>query len=89
MSEEMNVQNLIIEGTIGQNGLNLQHSKKLSKESITSVINALSTSTGGLSITLSKTAVDNAFYNNIVVGSNTMEWGQLVASRSNWTINLS
>jgi hypothetical protein len=52
---------LIIEGVIGQNGLNFQWSTKLSKASIISIINALSTTTSGLSITLSKTAVETAF----------------------------
>lgn len=47
--------------TIGQNGLNLKDSTKLSRASIESVINSLSTTTTDLTVTLSKTAVDNAF----------------------------
>lgn len=74
------LQNLTIEGTIAKNGLNLQWSTKLSKASIESVINALSTTTSGLSITLSKTAVNNAF--------TTDEWTSLAGTKSNWTINL-
>lgn len=74
------LENLTIEGTIGQNGLDLQWSTKLSKASITSVINALSTTTSGLSITLSKTAKEAAFTTN--------EWATLIATRTNWTINL-
>lgn len=79
--------NLTVEGTIDQNGLNLQYSTKLSKASITSVINALSTaqSTEGTtkkSITLSQQAVDSAF-------SDVREWTSLVGSKiSHWTINL-
>ena len=72
--------NLTIEGTIGQSGLDLQYSTKLSKASITSVMNALSASASGKSITLSKTAVNNAF--------TTAEWTALAGTKSNWTINL-
>lgn len=71
------------EGVIGQNNLNLQWSTKLSKASITSIINALSTTTNGLTVTLSKTAVESAF------GSTTsIEWTNLIGTRSNWTISL-
>lgn len=77
------LENLTIEGTIGKNGMNLSSATKLSKASITSIINALSTTTSGLSITLSSTAVTAAF------GSTTAsEWTTLVSSRSNWTISL-
>ena len=77
------LENLTIEGVIGQSGLNLQWSTLLSKASITSIINALSTTTSGLSVTLSKTAVETAF------GSTTAtEWTTLISTRSNWTINL-
>lgn len=77
------LENITVEGVIGQNGLNLQWSTKLSKASITSIINALSTTTSGLTITLSKTAVNNAFG-----GINTTEWKTLIATKSNWTISL-
>ena len=78
------LENLAIEGTIGQNGLNLQWSTKLSKASITSIINALSATTSGLTVTLSKTAVNNAFEG----GSTGSEWTTLIGTRSNWTISL-
>lgn len=74
------LENLTIEGTIGTTGLNLQWSTKLSKASITSVVNALSSTTSGLSVTLSKTAVNAAF--------TTAEWTALAATKSNWTLNL-
>ena len=75
--------NIVIEGTIGQDGLNLQWATKLSKASIYSIVNHLSTSTSGLSVTLSKTAVESAF------GSTTsVEWTSLISTRSNWTISL-
>ena len=75
-----NIVNLNIIGTIGQNGFNIQHSTKLSKASITSIINALSPTTSGLTVTLSKTAVNNAF--------TTDEWDALIATKTNWTISL-
>ena len=75
-----NLENLTIEGTIGTTGMNLQWSTKLSKASITSVVNALSSTTSGLSVTLSKTAVNNVF--------TTDEWNALAGTKTNWTINL-
>jgi len=75
--------NLTIEGTIGQNGFDTRICTKLSKASIISIINALSTTTSGLTVTFSVTAVKSAF------GSTTTEeWLNLVATRSNWTISL-
>ena len=54
---------------------------KLSKASITSIINGLSADTSGNTVTLSKTAVNNAFTDD--------EWATLIATKSNWTISLS
>jgi hypothetical protein len=56
-----NLAEIRFEGVHGKNGLDLHWSTKLSKESIESVINVLSTTTNGLTVTLSKTAVNNAF----------------------------
>lgn len=71
------------EGTIDKNGLSFQWSTKLSRASITNIINCLSTATTGLTVTLSKTAVESAF------GSTTStEWTNLIGTRSNWTISL-
>lgn len=74
------LENVTIKGTIKINGFNVQWSTKLSKASITSIINALSTTTSGLTVTLSKTAKEAAF--------TTEEWNALVATRTNWTISL-
>ena len=68
------------EGVIGKNGLSFQWSHRLSKDSIESIINALSTTTNGLTVTLSATAVNSAF--------TTDEWNTLIGTRSNWTISL-
>ena len=72
---------LIISGVIGNNGVNLQWSKSLTADSLKSIINALSTTTTGLTITLPATAQANY---EAVYG--TGSWGVLVATRSNWTI---
>ncbi len=74
------LKNLLIEGVIGQNGFDVSASRGLSHDSIVSIINALSTTTSGLAVTLSKTAVNNAFSDT--------EWATLIATKSNWTINL-
>ena len=76
--------NLTISGVIGQNGLDLKASTKLSKASIESVVNALSTTKTGLTVTLSATAVNNAFEG----GSAGSEWLNLIATKPNWTISL-
>lgn len=72
---------VIFSGTIANN-ISLSDSKNLSKESITSLINTLSSSSSvsGKSVTLSLTAKNNAFTAD--------EWNALVATKSNWTINL-
>ena len=64
--------------------LNFRWSTNLSKASIASIINALSTTTSGLTVTLSKTAVDNAFEG----GSGGGEFHYLIDSKENWTISL-
>lgn len=75
---------------IGGNGFNVQWSTKLNKASFISIYNALSPNTTGLSITVSKTAINNAFGINVdnettyPVGS---EYYNLRHSKDNWTIN--
>lgn len=81
------LKNLKIEGVIGQNGLNLQWSTMLSKASITSIINNLSDTTSGLSITLSRTAKEEAFPDPDTAVPN-RAWITLIGTKPNWTINL-
>jgi hypothetical protein len=82
------LEELEIVGTIG-NTVDLHWSTKLSKASIYSVLNALSTTTSGLPVTLSKTAVDVAFKTGTTNnGSTSNEWKNLIATKSNWTISL-
>ena len=71
--------NITISGTIGKNGFKLTCST-LSKASIESIINALSTTTEGLTITLSAEAVENAFTDT--------EWTALENTKTNWNISL-
>ena len=73
--------NLIIVGTIGQNGFDVHWSTKLSADSLKSIIDALSTTTTGLTITLPTTAQSNY---EAVYGSGS--WSTLTATKSNWTI---
>lgn len=60
--------------------LSLSESSKLNKTSIESLVNVLSSTTSGLTLTLSQVAVNNAFTD--------AEWAELIATKSNWTINL-
>ena len=82
------LEHLTLAGTLSVNSLTLSDCTKLSKASITSVINALSPTTSGLSVTLSETAVNNAFANGDTLGMDSAEWGELIETKSNWTINL-
>lgn len=72
------LKNIVIEGKLG-NSINLQYSP-LTKESITSVINALSSTASGQTCTFKKSAKEAAFTED--------EWGALIDTKSNWTISL-
>ena len=82
---------VIFEGVIATNGLNLKDSPNLDKDSITSVINCLSTDTTSLSFTLSLNAVNKAFETSEGAndGSTSVDWVALRDSKTNWTISLS
>ena len=91
------LENVVIEGVIGNN-LNLSHDVKLSKASIESIINHLSDTASGKTLTLSYDAVYEAFKmlgrdeetgEEFWVGHEiNNDWLELVASKSNWTITL-
>ena len=85
-----NLINLTLEGVIGTSGFTFKDCTKLNKASIESIVNALSTTTTGLTVTFSKTAVNKAFATTTggSNGSTSAEWLALVATRSNWTIAL-
>ena len=84
------LENIIFKGELKCNGLHLTQSTKLSKASIESLINILSTSTSGLTVTLSSAAVKKAFETSTDAndGNTSDEWKSLIATKANWTITL-
>ena len=89
-----NLENVVIEGVIGANskgvGFNTKWSKKLSRASIISLINALSDTVTTGTATFSATAVNNAFETaeGLADGSTSTEWNELINTKNNWTISL-
>lgn len=82
-----------VEGTIGK-AISLAPCTLLTKASITSIINALSTTTSGLTLTLSEAAVNKAFETSEGAndGTTSAEWEALGGTNrecQNWTIALS
>lgn len=73
------LENITFEGEIKRN-IDFQYSPKLSKESIENVLGHLSATETTRTLTLSQTAVDNAFTAD--------EWNALIADKTNWTISL-
>lgn len=73
------LENIVFEGTIG-NDINFSACTKLTKKSIISIVNTLSSSSSGKTLTLSKTAKENAFTDD--------EWATLIVDKGNWTISL-
>ena len=83
------VMNVVFEGVIG-NDISFNHSTSLSKESLISIINALSSMTTGKTITFSKTAINNAFGINVDDVSTYPEGSEyyiLRNSKSNWNFS--
>ena len=80
--------NIVIGGTIG-NDISFNASP-LSKDSIISIITHLSDTTSGKTLTLMKSAVNTAFETSsgAANGSNSDEWNNLIATKSNWNISL-
>ena len=85
------LRHIIFDGVLAATGMDLKNSTLLDKESIISLINILSTTTSGLTVTLSLTAVNKAFETSEGAndGSNSTEWQTLIGTKTNWTINLS
>lgn len=84
------LESVTFEGVIGQS-IDFQYSTKLNKESIISIIEHLTTNTAtGRVLTLSLTAVNNAFETSkgAADGSTSSEWTTLRATKSNWTVSL-
>lgn len=76
------LENITFEGTIG-NTIAFPQSTKLSKSSILNIFSVLSSTVEGQTLTLSTAAVTNAFGS-----TDSTEWTNLVATKSNWTISL-
>lgn len=76
-----NLEEIRIGGTISGSGFDIHYSTMLSADSLKSIINALSATTTGLTITLPNTAQSN--YEK-VYGSGS--WATLTATKSNWSI---
>ena len=88
------LKNITFEGTIGKN-IDFQYSPLLSKASIENIVSCLSTTATGQTLTLSLTAVNNAFETSsgAADGSTSQEWINLITPKSNtydglWTITL-
>ena len=81
---------IIFDGVLAVTGVSLNRSVLLDKESIVSLVNILSTTTSGLTVTLSLTAVNKAFETseNANDGSTSAEWQALVNTKPNWTISV-
>lgn len=73
------LKNLTITGTVAH-AFDIHWSTKLSKASITNIVNALSTSATGKTVTISKAAKEKAFTDE--------EWQVLVQTKPNWTVSL-
>ena len=83
------LEDLTIEGTIAQKGFDVSRCP-LSKASFISVINALSTETTALTVTLKKSAINTAFGINVddpTTYPEGSEYYTLRNSKSNWTFN--
>ena len=79
---------ITFEGVIGQN---IDFSScPLTKASIENIIEHLSTTASGKTLTLKQSAVDKAFENSSGTndGSGSTAWANLIATRTNWTISL-
>lgn len=85
----LKLKDLYITGEIG-NSITFTGCYSLTKDSIQNIVNALSTSASGLTVTFTQTAVNNAFETSSgeADGSTSAEWATLIATKSNWTISL-
>lgn len=75
------LKDIVIEGEI-LNTVTFQNSSKLTKDSIISIVSSLGEGVTGKTLTLSNTAVTNAFGS-----TDSDEWKALRATKPNWTIS--
>lgn len=85
------LKNITIEGVVANN-ISFADSSLLSRESIVSVIDHLSDTASGKTVTLSKTAVDKACaeaeLSDLINSTNSAWWAWLIGTKPNWTISL-
>ena len=83
------LKNITFEGPIS-NSIDLKWSKLLTKQSINNIVSCLSGSVSSKTLTLSLTAVNNAFETTVGAanGSTSQEWYDLKSNKSNWNITL-
>lgn len=90
------LENIKIKGKFA-NTVYFHWSTKLTRESIESIVNALSDNVSGKTLQLSRTAVDEAFKGGVSAadpstttefGSLTVAWFDLTMTKQNWTITL-
>lgn len=85
------LEDITVEGTVASD-ISFQYCTRLTKESITSIINALGDETivAGKTLTLSQTAVNTAFETSegAADGETSEEWNNLISTKTNWTITL-
>lgn len=86
---QVNLETFIVGGEI-EYSMNLSRCSKLTKESTTSVINALSITVSEQTLTLSSVAVKKAFETSEGAndGNTSAEWLALIGTKTNWTISL-
>lgn len=78
------LENIVIDGTIGQDGFDMSDCEKLSKESIISIVSALSENlTGPKTITLPSVAM-NKYFKSADGTVYTDEWMELIKPKANW-----
>ena len=73
------LKNITFEGAIGKD-ISFKDCPLLSKESIENIVSCLSSDSADTTLTLSQTAVDNAFAEG--------EWDTLIADKTNWNFSL-
>jgi hypothetical protein len=79
-----------MEGSVIAANIEFAQSKNLTRASIESIVNALSTTTSGKTVTFSRAAVNKAYETSEGAndGADSPEWYSLIDTRSNWTFNL-
>lgn len=83
------LENVTFEGIILKS-IAFQQASKLSKASITNVIEHLSDTASGQTVSFTQIAVNKAFETSAGAndGSTSAEWNALISTKSNWTVSL-